>query len=139
MAGGQEKKPIANAKPKAKAGGGKYYCYGSRVYNIYVFVLANACMISVWFEYSPNSVLLTFVGGKKKEVKKETGLGLSYKKDDNFGEWYSEVCLRCLVLYFWVPPMIVRKHTYFIGFNYPINHSCFLGKKKSILATHHLK
>ncbi|KAL1557610.1 proline--tRNA ligase [Salvia divinorum] len=29
--------------------------------------------------------------GKKKEVKKETGLGLSHKKDDNFGEWYSEV------------------------------------------------
>ncbi|KAK6144201.1 hypothetical protein DH2020_021021 [Rehmannia glutinosa] len=29
--------------------------------------------------------------GKKKEVKKETGLGLSYKKDENFGEWYSEV------------------------------------------------
>ncbi|MCD9643449.1 hypothetical protein HAX54_030917 [Datura stramonium] len=23
--------------------------------------------------------------------KKETGLGLSYKKDENFGEWYSEV------------------------------------------------
>ncbi|EYU26717.1 hypothetical protein ABFS83_04G211400 [Erythranthe nasuta] len=30
-------------------------------------------------------------GKKKKEVKKETGLGLSYKKDENFGEWYSEV------------------------------------------------
>ncbi|KAL6499742.1 hypothetical protein OROGR_027652 [Orobanche gracilis] len=29
--------------------------------------------------------------GMKKEVKKETGLGLSYKKDENFGEWYSEV------------------------------------------------
>ncbi|KAM3246435.1 hypothetical protein P3L10_008202 [Capsicum annuum] len=29
--------------------------------------------------------------GKKKEVKKESGLGLSYKKDENFGEWYSEV------------------------------------------------
>ncbi|XP_052210036.1 proline--tRNA ligase, cytoplasmic [Diospyros lotus] len=28
---------------------------------------------------------------KKKEVKKETGLGLSSKKDENFGEWYSEV------------------------------------------------
>ncbi|BBG92980.1 Class II aaRS and biotin synthetases superfamily protein, partial [Prunus dulcis] len=28
--------------------------------------------------------------GKKKEVKKETGLGLSKKKDENFGEWYSE-------------------------------------------------
>ena len=32
-----------------------------------------------------------FTGGKKKEVKKETGLGLSHKKADNFGEWYSEV------------------------------------------------
>ncbi|XP_059633311.1 proline--tRNA ligase, cytoplasmic-like [Cornus florida] len=30
-------------------------------------------------------------GGKKKEVKKETRLGLSYKKEENFGEWYSEV------------------------------------------------
>ncbi|KAM0954599.1 putative proline--tRNA ligase [Dioscorea sansibarensis] len=29
--------------------------------------------------------------GRKKEVKKETGLGLTYKKDENFGEWYSEV------------------------------------------------
>lgn len=33
------------------------------------------------------------LGGKKKEVKKETGLGLSFKKDENFGEWYSEVFL----------------------------------------------
>ncbi|XP_017229814.1 proline--tRNA ligase, cytoplasmic [Daucus carota subsp. sativus] len=30
-------------------------------------------------------------GSKKKEVKKETGLGLSFKKDENFGEWYSQV------------------------------------------------
>ncbi|KAI4378233.1 hypothetical protein MLD38_015742 [Melastoma candidum] len=30
-------------------------------------------------------------GGKKKEVKKETGLGLSIKKDENFGDWYQEV------------------------------------------------
>ncbi|KAF6159499.1 hypothetical protein GIB67_032270 [Kingdonia uniflora] len=29
-------------------------------------------------------------GGKKKEVKKETGVGLSNKKDENFGEWYTE-------------------------------------------------
>lgn len=34
--------------------------------------------------------------GKKKEVKKETGLGLSNKKDENFGEWYSEVCFLVL-------------------------------------------
>ncbi|NMR88940.1 hypothetical protein HKB06_24695, partial [Vibrio parahaemolyticus] len=30
-------------------------------------------------------------GGKKKEVKKETGLGLTHRKAENFGEWYSEV------------------------------------------------
>jgi hypothetical protein len=30
-------------------------------------------------------------GKKKKEVKKETKLGMAYKKDDNFGDWYSEV------------------------------------------------
>ncbi|GAB2233627.1 hypothetical protein Droror1_Dr00002853, partial [Drosera rotundifolia] len=29
-------------------------------------------------------------GRKKKVVKKETGLGMTYKKDENFGEWYSE-------------------------------------------------
>ncbi|CAI0432584.1 unnamed protein product, partial [Linum tenue] len=46
---------------------------------------------------SPPGTLLKFncgkmAGGKKKkEVKKETGLGLSFKKDENFGEWYSEV------------------------------------------------
>lgn len=116
MAGVQEKKPKATAKPKANAGGGKCDRYCSRVYDIFVVVLADARPISVWFEYSLNSVFLTFVGGKKKEVKKETGLGLSYKKDDNFGEWYSEVCLRFSVLYFWVPPMIVCKHTYFMWF-----------------------
>ena len=35
-------------------------------------------------------------GKKKKEVKKETKLGLAYKKDDNFGEWYSEVRFLCI-------------------------------------------
>ncbi|MED6185820.1 hypothetical protein PIB30_060758 [Stylosanthes scabra] len=30
-------------------------------------------------------------GAKKKEVKKETGLGLTNRKAENFGEWYSEV------------------------------------------------
>ena len=25
-------------------------------------------------------------------MKKETGLGLVNRKDENFGEWYSEVC-----------------------------------------------
>ena len=37
---------------------------------------------------------MIFAEGKKKEVKKETGLGLSHKKDENFGEWYSEVRVR---------------------------------------------
>ena len=36
-----------------------------------------------------------FLGGKKKEVKKETGLGLVNRKDENFGEWYSEVWFSC--------------------------------------------
>ena len=35
----------------------------------------------------------------KKEVKKETKLRMAYKKDDNFGEWYSEARL---LLNFWV-------------------------------------
>ncbi|XP_020523238.1 proline--tRNA ligase, cytoplasmic isoform X3 [Amborella trichopoda] len=33
-------------------------------------------------------------GAKMKEVKKETGLGLSHKKDENFGEWYAEVVVK---------------------------------------------
>lgn len=33
----------------------------------------------------------SLAGAKKKEVKKETGLGLTHRKADNFGEWYSEV------------------------------------------------
>lgn len=37
------------------------------------------------------------LAGGKKEVKKETKLGMAYKKDDNFGEWYSEV-RRVLIL-----------------------------------------
>lgn len=36
---------------------------------------------------------MSFSAPKKKEVKKETGLGLTYRKDENFGEWYSEVCI----------------------------------------------
>uniref|UniRef100_A0A0D6QXG0 proline--tRNA ligase n=1 Tax=Araucaria cunninghamii TaxID=56994 RepID=A0A0D6QXG0_ARACU len=31
---------------------------------------------------------------KKKEVKKDTGLGLSFKKNENFGDWYSEVVVQ---------------------------------------------
>jgi hypothetical protein len=30
-------------------------------------------------------------GAKKKEVKKESGLGLTFKKEENFGDWYSDV------------------------------------------------
>lgn len=32
--------------------------------------------------------------GAKKEVKKESGLGLAFKKDENFGEWYSDIVVR---------------------------------------------
>jgi prolyl-tRNA synthetase len=39
-------------------------------------------------------------GQKKKDVKKETGLGLSVKKDENFGEWYSEVCKQDMIEYY---------------------------------------
>lgn len=35
--------------------------------------------------------IVIFLSARKKEVKKETGLGLTYKKNENFGEWYSEV------------------------------------------------
>lgn len=45
----------------------------------------------------PSDVVICPPGGKKKEVKKETGLGLTNKKDENFGEWYSEVSL-CFIL-----------------------------------------
>jgi hypothetical protein len=44
-----------------------------------------------------------FLGGKKKEVKKETGLGLVNRKDENFGEWYSEVCFACFNGALWLP------------------------------------
>ena len=42
-------------------------------------------------------VNVVILGGKKKEVKKETGLGLSFTKDENFGEWYSEVYFVAMV------------------------------------------
>ena len=66
MAGGEKK----------KSGGGEIVSL-RWIYGNCVFLDLMAC--------------LAFSGGKKKEVKKETGLGISYKKDDNFGEWYSEV------------------------------------------------
>lgn len=60
----------------AKASGGEYINYTSSMHT-------NATV--------PNFMSIMIPGGKKKEVKKETGLGLSHKKDENFGEWYSEV------------------------------------------------
>lgn len=39
--------------------------------------------------------IIDFIGGKKKEVKKETGLGITNCKDENFGEWYSEGSFEC--------------------------------------------
>ncbi|KAH9573469.1 hypothetical protein CY35_01G002000 [Sphagnum magellanicum] len=33
-------------------------------------------------------------GAKKKEVKKESGLGLAFKKEENFGDWYSDLVVR---------------------------------------------
>jgi len=47
------------------------------------------CWVFAGFEIFAFGCLLA--GGKKKEVKKETKLGMAYKKDENFGEWYSEV------------------------------------------------
>lgn len=35
--------------------------------------------------------LLASVVSAGKEVKKETKLGMTVKKNDNFGDWYSEV------------------------------------------------
>ncbi|RRT65361.1 hypothetical protein BHE74_00024066 [Ensete ventricosum] len=35
-------------------------------------------------------LIVIFLSARKKEVKKETGLGLTYKKHESFGEWYSE-------------------------------------------------
>ncbi|GAV69393.1 tRNA-synt_2b domain-containing protein/HGTP_anticodon domain-containing protein/ProRS-C_1 domain-containing protein [Cephalotus follicularis] len=63
-------------------------------------------------------------GGKKKEVKKETGLGLSNKKDENFGEWYSEVVVNgemieyydisgCYILRPWAMSIWEEMHNFF--------------------------
>ncbi|CAI9118733.1 OLC1v1020338C2 [Oldenlandia corymbosa var. corymbosa] len=62
--------------------------------------------------------------GKKKEVKKETGLGLTYKKDENFGEWYSEVVVNgemiqyydisgCYILRPWAMSIWEKMHDFF--------------------------
>lgn len=89
MAGSEEKQSKAKdskaKESKAKASGGEYYNY---TLDVHTNVSA------------PNFMLLTIPGGKKKEVKKETGLGLSHKKDENFGEWYSEVCRGCSIIFF---------------------------------------
>lgn len=44
--------------------------------------------------------IIDFIGVKRKEVKKETGLGITNCKDDNFGEWYSEVCLNVSIVHY---------------------------------------
>lgn len=54
----------------------------------------------LWYHWCNRTVVILSyfqLGGKKKEVKKETGLGLTNKKDENFGEWYSEVCFVLLI------------------------------------------
>jgi len=57
-------------------------------------------------------------GGKKKEVKKETGLGLTNKKAENFGEWYSEVHtiqLKDLFVFFSFSPDLFLSQTCLSG------------------------
>ena len=56
---------------------------------VVVIVSVRRCWVFAGFEIFAFGCRLA--GGKKKEVKKETKLGMAYKKDDNFGEWYSEV------------------------------------------------
>nr|DAD25073.1 TPA_asm: hypothetical protein HUJ06_026537 [Nelumbo nucifera] len=70
-------------KSNSNAKGGKLLLYDVFVCSLSFVFLVIAVLISVSL----------YPGGKKKEVKKETGLGLSNKKDDNFGEWYSEVSI----------------------------------------------
>lgn len=49
-------------------------------------------VILLQFIRGMNSIVFgCILAAKKKEVKKETRLGLTYKKDNDFGEWYSEV------------------------------------------------
>jgi hypothetical protein len=42
-------------------------------------------------EFDEKSSLFVAIPAAKKEMKKETRLGISNKKDENFGDWYSEV------------------------------------------------
>lgn len=68
------------ATANANAKGGTYYC---RKWCL-------KCFRSLLHKVSQVSIVI-FLSARKKEVKKETGLGLTYKKNENFGEWYSEV------------------------------------------------
>ena len=51
------------------------------------------------FDPRPSAYFFQFVvvgwtDAKAKDVKKETKLGLPFKKDENFGDWYSDVSFR---------------------------------------------
>lgn len=74
---------MAGPKPGSSATNPKAgkYCSSNTLFVSHSFV---------WFCFYYFFVVY-WAGGKKKEVKKETGLGLTNKKDENFGEWYSEV------------------------------------------------
>lgn len=50
---------------------------------------------AICYSVSYNLQLMSFLGIKKKEVKKISGLGLSVTRDENFGEWYSQVIYAC--------------------------------------------
>jgi hypothetical protein len=67
-----------------------------RRYVVFRLLLTLLAVLDLSFDLRPLRSLSWFLvawvaGKKKKEVKKETKLGMAYKKDDNFGEWYSEV------------------------------------------------
>ncbi|XP_020594025.1 proline--tRNA ligase, cytoplasmic-like [Phalaenopsis equestris] len=57
------------------------------LFNLYVFVITD---FKKGLQVSIGWIQLAQRMQGKKGVKKETGLGLTYKKDENFGEWYSE-------------------------------------------------
>ncbi|RDY14496.1 Proline--tRNA ligase, cytoplasmic, partial [Mucuna pruriens] len=60
-----------------------------------IFATGSGARRSPWQGLKPKNLPLSnprsLAGAKKKEVKKETGLGLTHRKAENFGEWYSEV------------------------------------------------
>jgi prolyl-tRNA synthetase len=55
-------------------------------------------LLWIWFCHAlSNHTQNPFHGefaAKKKEVKKESGLGLAFKKEENFGDWYSDLVVR---------------------------------------------